>query len=110
VADDPSILEDRGLLRAAARGPTPRSPPRRVGMQQRGPGPRTFIEHGTLLRGTWTCAACGRSIAAGQAIKVTITPSVARNRVEHDPSCQLERRRAKASSAGTWARPAGKTI
>jgi hypothetical protein len=56
--------------------------------------------HGTLLRGSWLCAACARPITAGQAIKVTITPGGGRNRVAHDPSCSPRPRPRRAQVRG----------
>jgi hypothetical protein len=43
--------------------------------------------HKQRLNRPWMCSACGKQIARGAAVVVTITPGEGPNRVEHDPAC-----------------------
>src|SRR5207253_2245965 len=81
--------ENARAFQSQARRQAARPHPRRVEIKQPAEASRTLIEHSTLPRGTWTCAACGRSIRAGETIKISITPGAGRNRVEHDPTCPV---------------------
>lgn len=45
------------------------------------------IEHTTLTKPSWQCAACATPIMKGHRIRITISPTGCPNRVEHEPTC-----------------------